>query len=338
MHKKISLVSTLRSLSFATLAFALAMSSGCGGIPVGDAADPPGSYSDDSSWALKIASHTPLARQEGMIIDADREEVQQEEGKATGAGIGTLAIVGSGLGAKASVLGSANAMDAILALSMLGNAGATPDAHIFARSTLAWFPADQASSAADARDKFHKMRVSALTRHLDEKGIKYKVSNISTPAILIAGPIHRMTNISTEGYAYEGCKNCNFSVLTGIPTKQTVMAPKELLGYSYPAYKFRAATTAQGGLLNRTVLSVSNDRTGEGYTTANGYEIKHWTSRDLKLMAWMSSLANPDWAVEYIPFYKPEILQSFEKGNYPPEPRYGYMVHKGEIKRFIKGH
>lgn len=106
------------------------------------------------------------------------------------------------------------------------------------------------------------------------------------------------------------------------------MAPQELTGRPFEAYVF----DGHKDKWENSWLWMAYKQTAKFEEAGKSV----WHSRDHSELTWLSQV-NPDWAVEYKPMFKPETLRHVLAGNVPGENPYPFLVHKGEIKQFVKG-
>lgn len=303
---------TCKSISLAGLVLSGLLLAGCNTAPR------TASFQDDSSWAFTVSSATNINPNGRMLNDAD--SLEQLEGPAD---VAKYSLNTTGFAA-AHAFNSTS----LMLLDLLATPS-TPDLPLFFHTTLAWFPADQAKSAEDARDQFHTMRMEAIKEKLDSVGAKYRLKSSSPRKKVIAGPIYRFDQLIMEDGVPGLCEQCTIAVATALPDKKPVMAPKELTGESFLAYRF-------GGSKEQYFRTYTTLRWGIPNPWQEGKYII-WESRNFEHVEWLVQ-AYPEWAAEYVPVYKPERYRFVLSGELPNDNPFPFMAHKGQIKHFVKGH
>lgn len=313
----------LRSkLSVASLGFATLLLTGCAASNLTE-------NETDASWARKITSHTAVNLNGAIFKDAEKSYDELLDSGTAPSEVANVALAGSFIAAPKGP-GSIPVLDGLLVLDMLLGGKSTPDHAVYQHSTLAWFPASQAVSAKDAQLKFHEMRLTKLITLLDKHGVEYKVSTDQRDRkVLWSSPKH--TTMITVSKLDDRCNektSCRIHLYTAPPRKKIGLAPKELVGQSFEAYVFDGHEDKweNSWLWMAYTQPAKNEKAGKSI----------WHSRDHAELAWLSQV-NPDWAVEYKPMFKPETLRHVLAGNVPGENPYPFLVHKGEIKQFVKG-
>lgn len=285
----------------------------------------------DASWARKVTSHTAVNLNGAIFKDAEKsydellDSASEPSRIAEGANV---ALAGTFIAAPKGP-GSIPVLDGLLVLDMLLGGASTPDHAVFHYSTLAWFPASQASSAQDAQLKFHEMRLSKLVDLLDKREVEYEiVVDKRDSRVLWKSPKHRtVISISKLDNRCNKETSCRIYLYTAPPLKKTGIAPKELTGQPFEAYVFDGHEDE----LENTWLWMAYKQPAKNEKAGKSV----WHSRDHAELVWLSQV-NPDWAVEYKPMFKPERLRHVLSGNLPGENPYPFLVHKGEIKQFVK--
>lgn len=209
---------------------------------------------------------------------------------------------------------------------LLGSLSGPPTLLMHQDTTVAWFPVDQASSAKDAMDKFHEMRVEGVMRSITERGMVPSRDDDLDIQFLPWQPAFHNTVITVRNFGdmcKEGGKNsraCVFAITTRMPEVKTVTAPKEITGQPYQAYLFKPKDKLKRAML---VMALNLKRENKEY-----YVI----ARDFNELRWLTKY-QPDWSVHYVS--APKYLTSEQIKAHPelinPFP---FMVHKGEIKLF----
>lgn len=313
---------TLRSFSLLGLIMSGALATGCASTAI--------EQLSDASWANRVTTGTQVNPSGRVLQDAESAEETIGKGKAQGLGLDNLALGGAFAMAPKGA-GSIPALDALLFLDILSDSG-TPDQAFYQHNTLAWFPANQATSPADARDKYHEMRLNALKAKLDSVGAKYEQKGFSLMRNIVAGSMVRTDNLILNDGAKGLCDSCVIVVVTAVPESKPVMAPKELTGESFLAYRFAGSKEAGSGRARRTYTEVRWKRVvdkDEKYWAI-------WKARDYDQLAWVTE-TYPAWAVEFVPKYKPEMIARINAGQWPDENPFPFVVHKGQVKHFIRG-
>lgn len=313
----------LRSkLSAASLGFTTLLLAGCAATNLTE-------NETDASWARKVASHTAVNLNGATFKDAEKNYDELLDSGTAPNELANVALAGSFIAAPKGP-GSIPVLDGLLVLDMLLGGASTPDHAVFHYSTLAWFPASQASSAQDAQLKFHEMRLSKLVALLDKHEVEYEiVADKRDNKVLWKSPKH--TTVISISKLDERCNtetSCRIHLYTAPPLKEVGMAPQELTGRPFEAYVFDGHKDKweNSWLWMAYKQTAKNEEAGKSV----------WHSRDHSELTWLSQV-NPDWAVEYTPMFKPETLRQVLGGNLPGENPYPFLVHKGEIKQFVKG-
>lgn len=304
-----------RTALFVGVVFAALFSAGCSTTPM---TTPP----EDSSWAYKVSAGTQVNYTGYMIQDAVSTDVASGTAENTGYNQNPAVFSGAHALHQSGVPG----MSALMVLDLLSTPS-TADQAYFQHNTLAWFPVDQASSPAEARDKFHAMRLDAIKGKLDELGADYYVKGFSLRKHLVAGDMSRTDNVIIQSGGGDLCDSCVIVISTISPEKKPVMAPKELTGDSFLAYRFAGSKERHSRTYTEVrVRKPMKDREDRVWI---------WQSRDFDKLNWLTNLY-PAWAVEFVPLLKPERYKLVENGELPNENIFPFMSHKGEIKLFIK--
>lgn len=256
-------------------------------------------------------------------IEVTKGETQNLEHASTDLlGVG----IAGGMMAFPSSFGSSG-MNGFMAVDLLlGSVSGPPTLLMHQDTTVAWFPVDQASSAKDAMDKFHEMRVEGVMRSITERGMVPSRDDALDIQFLPWEPAFHNTVITVRNFGdmcKEGGKNsraCVFAITTRMPEVKTVTAPKEITGQPYQAYLFKPKDKLKRAML---VMALNLKRENKEY-----YVI----ARDFNELRWLTKY-QPDWSVHYVS--APKYLTSEQIKAHPelinPFP---FMVHKGEIKLF----
>ena len=304
-----------RAVLFVGVVFAALLSAGC--------STPRAKLPEDSSWAYKVSMGTQV-NYAGHVIK-DTVSADDAEGTAEQTGYNQSPVAFSGAHALHS--SGVPGMGALMVLDLFSTP-ATAEQAFFQHNTLAWFPADQASSPAEARDKFHTMRLEAIKNKLDALGADYYVKGFSLRKHIIVGGVKRTDNVIIRSGANDLCDSCTIVVSTTPPEGKPVMAPKELTGASFLAYRFAGSKEPY----SRTHTTIRLKKPMKNRDD----RVWIWDSRDFDKLNWLTS-TYPDWAVEFVPLLKPERYKLVESGELPNENIFPFMSHKGEIKLFLKG-
>lgn len=282
----------------------------------------------DASWARKVTSHTAVNLNGAIFKDAEKSYDELLDSGTAPNEVANVALAGSFIAAPKGP-GSIPVLDGLLVLDMLLGGKSTPDHAVYHHSTLAWFPVSQADSAKDAQLKFHEMRLSKLVALLDKHEVEYEiVADKRDHTVLWGSPKHAtMITISKLDERCNADTSCRIHLYTAPPLKKVGMAPQELTGRPFEAYVF----DGHKDKWENSWLWMAYKQTAKFEEAGKSV----WISRDHSELTWLSQV-NPDWAVEYKPMYKPETLRQVLGGNLPGENPYPFLVHKGEIKQFVK--
>ncbi len=282
----------------------------------------------DASWAYRVTYGTAVNRYRGGgIEDADR--VEELVGKAAGAGIDNALLAGAfAVSPKGNF--SIPALDGLLFLDILASPK-IPDYAYNRPNTMAWFPADLAVDATDARDKLHAMRVKILVDRLDEQNVEYERKDLRDPRSSRSKSKkdeRLITNIILEDGAPGVCEKCAVVFSTNMPLPEPLMSPRELTGESFMAYRFE-------GSADRSYRTFTEIRQPH-YMNEEKANVVYYPSREFEHVNLLTS-AYPEWILEFVPRLTSQQLSLIKSGRMPSSNPFPFISHQGEIKHFIRG-
>lgn len=290
---------------------------------------------EGSSWARRVSMHSTINPGGGKIKDAQVDLSELHEGRLVPrAGLDNVALAGGFALAPAGGPGRVGALDALLFLDMLSLGAGTPNHPMYQDAALAWMPVELASSPEEAQRVFRKVRADAVAKALDELGVVYKHRQSEWRQSLFGGaPVLGDVFIPEDGIPGV-CEECYIRITTAMPDKKPVMSPVELTGESYLSYQFNARIDkgSRSGMTSRLVLFAKMPAGGSWARTG----MTHWIVRDFEALKWLSGV-NPDWAVMYLPAYRPEWQADADSGDFPGGNPFPFMVHKGQVRFFVEG-
>lgn len=318
------LAGTIKQLGFSSAILAAMVTAGCASLSGGK--EPlVQTFELGKSFAYNVSMlahiNTPKTAKPHIedveLPDGSMQSIEKTSSDLLGVGLA------GGMLAFPSSIGSSG-MNGFMAVDLLlGSLSGPPTLTMHRHATIAWFPADQASSAKDAMDKMHEMRVKALKQSIIERGMKITTleNDLNFKNLPWEQPRHYAKFIVEE---FEDlCTKdapCRFNIGTKMPAKKVVMAPKELTGQSFPAYFFKAGEAEE---TSGMVMYLNNNQGDDSY---------YGLSRDFENVVWLTK-HQPDWMVHYIAIPKPQTPELLKKGPKLINP-FPYMVHKGEVKLF----
>lgn len=315
---------TIKQLGFSSAILAAMVTAGCASLSGGN--EPQVQiFEAGKSFAYNVSMlahiNTPKTAKPHIedveLPDGSMKSIEKTSSDLLGVGLA------GGMLAFPSSMGSSG-MNGFMAVDLLlGSLSGPPTLTMNRHATIAWFPVDQASSAKDAMDKMHSISIESLKRSLNERGMKFKVTENKLNVKLMPWeqPRH-YAKLIVEEFEDLCTKDapCRFNIGTKMPAEKTVMAPEELTGQPFPAYFFKAGEAIETSAMEM-LLNIS-----EG---GNSY---YGLARDFENVVWLTKYL-PDWMVYYISMPKPQTPEQLKKGPKLINP-FPYMVHKGEIKLF----
>lgn len=315
---------TIKQLGFSSAILAAMVTAGCASLsggkePLVQTFEPSKSFAYNVSMLAHI--NTPKTAKPHIedveLPDGSMQSIEKTSPDLLGVGLA------GGMLAFPSSIGSSG-MNGFMAVDLLlGSLSGPPTLTMNRHATIAWFPVDQASSAKDAMDKMHSIRIESLKRSLNERGMKFKVTENKLNVKLMPWeqPRH-YAKLIVEEFEDLCTKDapCRFNIGTKMPAEKVVMAPKELTGQSFPAYFFKAGEAVETSAM---VMYLNNNQDSDSY---------YGLARDFENVVWLTK-HQPDWMVHYIAIPKPQTPAQIKKGPKLINP-FPYMVHKGEIKLF----
>lgn len=321
------LINKVKQLSFSLVALAVPlMISGCAGLNGGKQPTAQ-TFEEGKSFAYNVAALSHINTPKGAQPHIQDVELAQADMQTPKVSVDMIGVgIAGGMMAFPSSIGSSG-MNSFMAVDLLlGSLSGPATLLMHQDTTVAWFPVDQASSAKDAMDKFHEMRVEGVMRSITERGMVPSRDDALDIQFLPWEPAFHKTVITVRNFGdmcKEGGKNsraCTFSITTRMPEVKTVIAPKEITGQPYQAYLFKPKDKLKRAML---VMALNLKRENKEY---------YVYARDFNELRWLTKY-QPDWSVHYVsaPKYltseqikaRPELINPFP-----------FMVHKGEIKLF----
>lgn len=137
-----------------------------------------------------------------------------------------------------------------------------------------------------------------------------------------------ITNLILEDGAPGVCEKCAVVFSTNMPLLEPIMAPRELTGESFMAYRF-------GGSSDKSFRTFTEIRRPH-YLDEEKTKAIYYPSRDFEHANMLTS-EYPAWILEFVPRLTAQQLSLLKARKMPSTNPFPFVSHRGEIKHFIRG-